>query len=343
MTDQGTTESILAALAQQRVLVAGDVFLDRYIFGHATRLSREAPIPVLEFARDQALPGGAANPATNIAALRASAMLGAVVGADAEGQQLCNLLVAAGVDPGCMLIDIQRPTTVKTRIVSESVLRFSQQLARIDRIDRTPISTATAAKLVQRIEQHAPQLDAVLCSDYMSGLLTPAVVNDLKHVCRNHHVLLTVDAQGELGKYSGVDLVRCNNDEAARYLGYTLTSEEDYRRALHDLLDRLQPGLVIVTRGRDGVSLQGREQPYTYLAAHRVEAADTTGAGDTFIALMTLALVAGLEPVFGAQLANYAAGLVVRRLGNAVVTPEELAVGIEQAMTSNGQRIAHNA
>jgi bifunctional ADP-heptose synthase (sugar kinase/adenylyltransferase) len=141
-------------------------------------------------------------------------------------------------------------------------------------------------------------------------------------------VLLTVDAQGELGKYHGAGLLRCNNDEAAAYLGRAITTEDEYRAALADLLAQLQPELVIVTRGRDGLSLQGRAQPYTHVAAHRVEAADTTGAGDTFIAVMTLALAAKLAPPAAAQLANYAAGLVVRRLGNAVVTPAELAEGI---------------
>lgn len=330
MTDRPPPEQILTALARQRVLVIGDVFLDQYVFGQATRLSREAPIPVLEFVRQEALPGGAANPAANIAALGARALLAGVVGDDAEGWQLCDLLRNAAVDPSALLVDTRRATTVKTRIVSESSLRFSQQLARIDRIDRAPIDGSIADRLVQRIEQCASQLDAVLCSDYMSGLLTPALVDAIKRVCQTHAVLLTVDAQGELDKYTGVDLLRCNNDEAARFLGYKLIDEADYQRALSDLLDLLNPGMVIVTRGRDGLSMQGREQPYAFLPAHRVEAADTTGAGDTFSAVMTLALAADLDPVFGAQLANYAAGLVVRRLGNAVVTPDELVEGIER-------------
>jgi len=327
MTDRRSHNNILAALAAQRVLVVGDVFLDRYVFGQATRLSREAPIPVLEWVREQALPGGAANPATNIAALGARAVLAGVVGDDTEGQQLHDLLVAAAVDPQCIVLDPARPTTVKTRIMAESALRFSQQLARIDRINRTPIQAALVDQVIQQIAQHASQLDAVLCSDYMSGLLTPALVDQIKQVCRDHDLLLAVDAQGELDKYHGVDLLRCNNDEAARFLGYTLTTEADYQRALADLLERLQPRLVIVTRGRDGVSIQGHDQPYMFLPAHRVDAADTTGAGDTFSAVMTLALAAGMEPITSGQLANYAAGLVVRRVGNAVVTPEELLDG----------------
>ena len=328
MTDRRSTPHILAALAQQRILVIGDVFLDEYVFGHATRLSREAPIPVLEFDRRSYIPGGAANPANNIAALGATAIQAAVVGDDVEGEQLITLLRMAGVDPGCVLTDPLRPTTVKTRIISESSLRFSQQLARIDRIDRQPIGAALHAALVDHISVYMPQIDAVLCSDYLSGLLTPPLVGEITQLCAEHNVLLTVDAQGELAKYRGAGLIRCNNDEAAAYLGRAIESEDEYRRALDDLLQMLQPELMIVTRGRDGLSIQGREQPYHRIAAHRVEAADTTGAGDTFIAVMTLALAADIDPLTAAQLANYAAGLVVRRIGNAVVTPDELAGGI---------------
>lgn len=326
------TDAILAAFARRRVLVVGDVFLDEYVFGQATRLSREAPIPVLEFVRRSYIPGGAANPASNIAALGAQALLAAVVGADAEGDQLLALLRQAGVDPGCVLIDATRPTTVKTRIVSESSLRFSQQLARIDRIDRTPIDDARVAQLLERIEACLPQVDAVLCSDYLSGLLTPALVERLAQRCARHGVLLTVDAQGELAKYAGAGLLRCNNDEAAAYLRRTISSEEEYRQAMADLLAALQPELLIVTRGRDGLSIQGRRLPYRHLPAHRVEAADTTGAGDTFSAIMTLGLASRLEPLLAARIANYAAGLVVRRLGNAVVPPAELAPGITLAL-----------
>ncbi len=329
MPERISSTQILARFAQQRMLVVGDIFLDEYIFGHATRLSREAPIPVLEFLRQTCLPGGAANPAHNIAALGAQAMLGAVIGDDTAGQQLLSLLHSTNVATNCVLTDPSRPTTVKTRIVSESSLRFSQQLARIDRIDRTPISVAMTTELLKKVVHCLPHVDALLCSDYLSGLLTPTLVEDLKQLCTERQILFTVDAQGELYKYTGADVLRCNNDEAAMYLGYPLKTEEDYHRALPDLLDRLQPRLLIVTRGREGLSLQGRDQPYQYIPAHCIEAADTTGAGDTFIALLTLALVAGLDTVMAAQVANYAAGLVVRRVGNAVVAPEELAEGLD--------------
>jgi len=321
-------DALLASLARRRVLVVGDVFVDEYVFGRATRLSREAPIPVLEFVRRAYIGGGAANPANNIAALGATAVLASVVGDDAEAARLRELLAAAGVDAGCVLTDPGRPTTVKTRIVSESTLRFSQQLARIDRIERSAVACEVAEALLRCIDERLADSDAVLCSDYLSGLLTPELGAALRKLCDEHKVLLTVDAQGELGKYRGAGLLRCNNDEAAAFLGRSIEGEDGYRAALGELVERLEPQLMVVTRGRDGLSLQGLQQPYLFVPAHRVEAADTTGAGDTFIAVMTLGLVSGMDAPSAARLANYASGLVVRRLGNAVVTPDELAEGL---------------
>ncbi len=322
-------DAIVASLARRRVLVVGDVFVDEYIFGRATRLSREAPIPVLEFLRREYIGGGAANPANNIAALGATATLASVVGDDAEGVRLRELLGAAGVNVAGVLTDLGRPTTVKTRIVSEGTLRFSQQLARIDRIERRSVPRPVAEILLQYVAGQLAAVDAVLCSDYLSGLLTPDLVAELRSLCDEHGVLLTVDAQGELGKYRGAGMLRCNNDEAAAFLGRPIEGEDAFRTAMDELLERLEPHIMVVTRGRDGLSLQGREQPYLFVPAHRVEAADTTGAGDSFIAVMTLALAAGMDAAFAARLANYAAGLVVRRLGNATVTPAELVEGLQ--------------
>ena len=315
-------------LARPRVLVVGDVVLDEYLFGVPTRLSREAPIPVLELERRSCIPGGAANPAHNIATLKAPVTLAAVIGDDAEGRQLIDLLRAGGVDPAGVLTDPERPTTVKTRIVSGGLLRFPQQVARIDRISRELVQPRIVASLSGLIRSSARDVDAILCSDYLSGLLTPELVGTIGEICREHRILLTVDAQGDLNKYRGASLLRCNNQEAAGFLGQRLASEADYSRALPQMLDKLAVDLVVVTRGADGVSLAGRDVPYTHLAAHRVEVADVTGAGDTFVAVMTLALAARLAPLDAAALANAAAALVVRRIGNAVVTPAELRAAV---------------
>jgi rfaE bifunctional protein kinase chain/domain len=186
--------------------------------------------------------------------------------------------------------------------------------------------------LAASIEQYASDIDAVLCSDYLSGLLSEELVAAIKDICREHRLLLTVDAQGEIYKYAGASLVRCNNHEASSFLGRRLDDEAGYRTGLPEMLRRLEVELVVVTRGGEGVSLIGRNLPYTYLPAHRVEVADVTGAGDTFIAVLTLALAAGIEPVDAGTLANSAAALVVQRIGNAVVTPDELrSVIVEQS------------
>lgn len=322
-------------LSRPRVLVVGDVVLDEYLYGVPTRLSREAPIPVLELTRRATLPGGAANPAQNIAALGARATLAAVIGDDADGRQLVEVLRSAGVDPECVLVDPTRTTTVKTRIVSEGLLRFPQQIARIDRISRAPVNERIVTSLAALIGVHASSVDAILCSDYLSGLLTTTLAQAIRVTCAEQRLLFTVDAQGELEKYRGADLLRCNNDEASNFLRRRLESEGDFRTGLSDMLEQLEVGLVVVTRGGQGLSMIGRDVPYTYLAAHKVEVADVTGAGDTFIAVLTLALASSTPPLAAAELANAAAALVVRRVGNAVVTPGELRGAMEAEHGSN--------
>jgi D-glycero-beta-D-manno-heptose-7-phosphate kinase len=324
VSDVTDADNRIAQLARPCVLVAGDVVLDEYLYGMPTRLSREAPIPVLELTRRATLPGGAANPAHNITTLGARAILAAVIGDDGEGRQLIEVLRAAGVDPKCVLVDASRPTTVKTRVVCEGLLRFPQQIARIDRISRQMVHEQIVTTLAGLIKTQAPSVDAILCSDYLSGLLTIELAQEIREICSNFGLLFTVDAQGELEKYRGADLLRCNNDEASNFLRRRLQHEQDYETGLAAMIEQLDAGLVVVTRGAQGVSLLGRDVPYTHLPAHAVEVADVTGAGDTFIAVLTLALASGAAPLEAAELANAAAALVVRRVGNAVVTPDEL-------------------
>lgn len=315
-------------LAGRHVLVLGDVSLDEYLFGRATRLSREAPVPVLELLRRETILGGAANPARNIVALGSSATLIGVVGDDTEGEQLRSALYQHHITTSLITVS-SRPTTLKTRIMAHESPRLPQQLARLDRLDRSPLTPADEQHILAALATHIPNADAVLCSDYQLGLLTPTVVATVRSLCQQHGVLITVDAQGNSHYYQGADLFRCNDVEAAAALGRQLRSEADFRTGLADLQDRLQAKLVIVTRGPEGVSLQGQGVAYTHLPAVNIsEVYDTTGAGDTFIAVATLALAARLEPLVAAQLANAAAAQVVRKLGNAVVTLEELSLAV---------------
>lgn len=335
MTD--TYAALVPRLAGRRVLVVGDVSLDEYVFGRARRLSREAPIPVLEWMRREIILGGAANPTRNIVALGSSAVQIGVVGPDAEGTQLREALVRAGISPAGLITVANRPTTTKTRILAHEPPRLPQQVARLDRLERSRLSPADEQQVLAALAEHIPQVDAVLCSDYQLGLLTPEVIDTARGLCRRYGVLLTVDAQGNSRAYWGVDLFRCNDAEAAAALGRPLREEADFRVGLAELQAHLGARLVIVTRGPDGTSLVGEAIEYTHIPATSVsEVYDTTGAGDTFIAVATLALAARLEPLAAAQLASAAAALVVRRLGNAVVSPEELAQVLVQHRARNG-------
>lgn len=321
---------LIPRLAGRKVLVIGDLFLDEYVLGRASRLSREAPIPVLEFVRRFYVPGGAANPAHNICALGGQATVVGLIGRDEAGMQLLSELRRADINPAGVVVDDSRPTTTKTRIMAEGSLRFPQQLARIDHLDRRSVSSEVEAKLIAQVRRLAPKADAVLVSDYQTGVASQAVVQAVLTSAHDQGKLCTVDAQGSFHKYAGFDLIKGNRREIQTALACPLQDEEDYRLAGEKLLDELSVNAVIITRGPDGLSLIARDEGYHHLpAANRTEVFDVTGAGDTVIAIATLALVAGSSVCAAARLANYAAGWVVRKLGNAVATADELAWAVE--------------
>jgi rfaE bifunctional protein kinase chain/domain len=331
--DKGRLIGLLPRLRGRRIVVVGDVFLDEYVVGRATRLSREAPIPVLEFERRFYLPGGAANPSNNVVALGGVARQLGVIGDDEAGQQLLQKLREAGIDTTGVVTDPSRPTTTKTRIVAQGSLRFPQQLARIDHLDRQPVGEDVERALITHLETLVPQADAVLISDYRTGVISEAVVAAVLNVARRYERLASVDSQGNLHKFHAFDLIKCNHAEAQAVTGRTLSSEDDFQRTGETLLEELEAQAVVITRGPEGMSLMGTGslfQEYTHLpAANRSEVFDVTGAGDTVIAVLTLVLAAGVDLLAAARLANYAAGLVVRKLGNATATPEELTWAIE--------------
>ncbi len=303
------------------VLVVGDVILDEYLIGTATRMSREAPIPVLELSERRTIAGGAANPAANIAALGGTAILASVIGHDSAGQQLQAALQQMGVeDRG--LITAERSTPVKTRILAQMGLRFPQQVARIDSLPPPTLPAETRAALMQRVEALAPQVGALLFSDYRGGVLTAEWVQAVR--AAHPQRLLTADTQGNLGFYAGFDLVKCNADELSAVIGHTPTDEATYAAALAQLAAMHQLGAVVVTRGAEGASLYTAGQYQHIPAPHIRDVFDTVGAGDTFIAVATLARLAGADWTQATMLANIASGIVIQHVGNYTPTPDEL-------------------
>ena len=334
MTTLFNTERLLAyvdRLRGHRLLIVGDVILDEYLHGRADRLSREAPVPVLEFTARDLIPGGAANPAANMATLGSYPLQVGVIGADPFGEALSKALTDRGIDASHLVIDAERPTTTKTRLMAHMGLRFPQQVARIDRIDRSAISGAVELAVVAHIQQQSPRMAALVASDYLSGLLTTPVVEAIREAGHSHSVLLAADAQGELDKYAGFDLVKCNADEAIAYQRQSLSSDADFAKAGQQIVDTLRlQGAMLITRGSAGLTLAEANGTVTHLRAPHIEDVfDTVGAGDTVLAVMTLALAAGSPYQEAAALANFAAGFVVRKVGNYALNAVELRWAIQ--------------
>lgn len=322
-----TLASLIPRLAGQRVLVLGDVILDEYLIGKATRLSREAPVPVLEFEERQLIPGGAANPAANVVALGSAAVQVGVIGSDAEGAALRDILRGRGIAVEPLLVAADRPTTVKTRVMAHMGLRFPQQVARLDKLSREPISAATEAQLSALLGALTPQADALLLSDYHAGLLTPGLVAAARQAAQAANIPAAADAQGELAKYAGFTLVKCNADEARADLRRDLVTDADFAAAARDLRRALGLTLgMVITRGGDGATIALADDTTAHCPSPAItDVYDTVGAGDTAIAVITLAAAAGAPLADATMLANYASGVVVRRVGNYAPTPQELA------------------
>jgi rfaE bifunctional protein kinase chain/domain len=225
-----------------------------------------------------------------------------------------------------MVIDPTRPTTAKTRVVAEGFLLFPQQIVRIDRQERSPASASIEAAVAAAIE--ATTCDAILVSDYRSGVVTERVVAAVREAQAARGTLATVDSQGELTKFSGFDLVKCNQGEAEAVLGHALGDRDEREVALSDLCRTLGCRTLVVTRGSDGASLATAERYAEVPSVNRSEVFDVTGAGDTVVAVMTAALLAGGSPVDAARLAQAAAGVVVRKWGNAQATRDEIAAAL---------------
>ncbi len=317
-------ESWISRLAGQHVLVIGDVILDEYVIGRATRMSREAPVPVLEFESRQFIPGGATNPSANITALGSTAVQVGVIGADAAGTNLRQVLQARGIATGGLVKDQARPTTVKTRIMAQMGLRFPQQVARVDTLSREPVNGAVERRLRELIHTRLSTVDAVLVSDYHCGLLTTPLVEAVRQW--GQEMLLVADAQGELEKYAGFTLVKCNADEARETLRRDVRGDDAFAEAARELCAQLAlRGAMVITRGPEGATVAACDGTVTHCRAPAVtDVYDVVGAGDTAIAVITLAVAAGAPFTDAVTLANYASGLVVRRVGNYTPTPDEL-------------------
>ncbi|HKA24136.1 MAG TPA: D-glycero-beta-D-manno-heptose-7-phosphate kinase [Candidatus Eisenbacteria bacterium] len=311
---------LIEALRGRRVLVLGDAMLDRYLWGRVERISPEAPVPVVDVERESFSLGGAANVAHNITALGGEAVLLSVVGEDASGEQIRSVLARAGVRAESVVADPERRTTVKTRI-----LAHQQQVVRADEEDTEPVRGPALRRLLATLERLAPEVDAIVVSDYGKGVVHPETIRPAISLARAHQVTVSVDPkQDHFPSYQGATVLTPNQLEAGQAFGRRIVDEASLAEVGWGLRERCDLDCLVVTRGPDGMSLFERSGRHTHLPTVAREVFDVTGAGDTVVAVMALALAAGADFVTAASLANHAAGRVIRHAGTAVVSAEEL-------------------
>jgi D-beta-D-heptose 7-phosphate kinase/D-beta-D-heptose 1-phosphate adenosyltransferase len=311
---------LVSAFAGTHVLVVGDAMLDKFIAGRVTRISPEAPVPVVAFDHETLRIGGAANVAHNVTALGGAATLVAVTGQDEGAAALARACRDAGISPA-LVGDGARQTTTKVRIVTER----KQQVARVDYETDTAITGETEARLIAAVQQQARQTSAIVVSDYLKGAITPRVMKAVVAAAAARGVRVLVDPKiPHLDYYASADVVTPNHHEAEAATLLRVRTGEEARGAARAFRQRAACGAVLMTRGDQGMWLLGDGVDGELPAAAR-EVADVTGAGDTVIATMALALAAGATLAEAARLANEAAGIAVAKFGPAVVTPNELA------------------
>ncbi len=332
MTDTDSPARAAAALhmpAGGRVLVLGDVILDSYLRGEVTRISAEAPVPIVEVDSEEYRLGGAANVAANLTSLGASCDLIGVVGDDGPGHEFRKLLARVGVSDESLVTDPSRPTSHKTRVVARN-----QQMVRLDRESRAPIDEATRALALDRLRERIAQADSVIIEDYDKGLLDEGLIVAARDMAGERGIPVVVDPKLEnFWHYGGVTCVTPNVHEAGAAAERRISTPDDLRAVGLRLLRELELDHLLITRGADGMALferDGGAVTLTHVPAVAREVFDVTGAGDTVVAVYALALATAMAPVNAARLANYAGGLVVGHAGCVSVECGELAAAIER-------------
>jgi rfaE bifunctional protein kinase chain/domain len=307
-------EAVLAAAREGNVLVIGDVMLDRYLWGQVTRISPEAPVPVVEVETETLRLGGAANVAQNVHALGARPALFGVVGDDVAGASLVGTLEAASLPVGGLVTDPERTTTLKTRIVARG-----QHVVRADQEQRNEISGGTEERIWERVRAALNGAAAVVISDYGKGVVTRRLLERLLPEARSQGIPVCVDPKDtHFYAYTGVAVITPNQHEAAAVLGYRLTGDGALDRGGRELLERLGADSVLITRGEQGMSLFRGDGDRTDFPVVAREVYDVTGAGDTVVGSFAVALAGRAEPREAALIATHAAGLVVAEVGTAV-------------------------
>ena len=329
--DKEKLVSYIKKLSEPKVLVVGDLALDEMIYGDAERISREAPVLILQHTRTKLILGGASNAAHNASTLNNGKVgVVGVCGEDYYSGQLIETFEAANVDCRYLVKDPTRKTTTKTRISGSITTSITQQIVRVDRQTNSPISKTTEDKVIANLEKAIPEYDAIVLSDYHIGTLTKRVIDETIKLANKYNKIVVVDAQKDLGSYKNITSMTPNHPDTEKSVGFELKAQVDLEKAGDKLLSETKAKAILITCGADGMFVAEPKKKYTKIPVfNKSEVFDVTGAGDTVTAVYTLALATGADYVYSAIIGNIAASIVVRQFGCATTTIDELLVAAE--------------
>jgi len=321
--NQAQAEGLLERMRGQRVAVLGDLMLDEYLFGEVSRISPEAPVPVVRVTREHAVLGGAANVAANLKSIGAEPLLMGPRQQDSAGARLQGLLQGLGIGTAGLVLDSSRPTIIKTRVIGQQ-----QQMLRIDREETGCCPPAAVAALCAHLGDALEQASALIISDYAKGVVGPELMERVRELCRVRGIPWIVDPKpAHAALYRGAPLMTPNTKELAELSGLPARSDEEMAAAGHGLMQALELQGLLVTRSERGMALFASDVKHRapwLIPTEAQEVFDVSGAGDTVIAVFSAAIATGADWQAAAMLANAAAGVVVGKIGTATATPAEL-------------------
>jgi len=306
--------------SETTILVIGDIIMDEYIWGDVSRISPEAPVPVVDIKQETKMLGGAANVINNITSLGGQSILCGVIGEDHMGREILDEVKSLGITTDGIIVESERPTSIKTRVVAHS-----QQVVRFDRESRKKISSGSIKKILNAIEKMRDDLDAIIVADYGKGVVSVELMESIRNLIRDSGIILAVDPKtGNFECYHGIDVITPNHHEAGAFSRIEIVDEGTLIKAGERMLSELNCRSALITQGKDGMTLFENAGEVSHIHTVARQVFDVTGAGDTVISTFCLGLASGMDMKSSAIVANFAAGIVVGEVGTSTVKVEEL-------------------
>jgi D-beta-D-heptose 7-phosphate kinase/D-beta-D-heptose 1-phosphate adenosyltransferase len=319
---------LIKRFSSGKILVIGDIMLDEFVWGKVSRISPEAPVPVVEVTKENIMLGGAANVLKNIHALGGQALLLGVIGRDYNGEKLLEILKEGDYRTDGIIVDESRHTSIKTRVVAQH-----QQVVRFDRESRDELSNKTYKNIIELLLSKLPKHDAVIVSDYGKGLINRGIISSILRFKKDNGIIISVDPKIRNFKfYKGVTVITPNQKEAEEACGFEINSPKTLIKAGTYLLKRYDTDAILITRGEHGMSLFQKDGTVKHIPTIAKEVYDVTGAGDTVISALSLSLAVKAKWIDACIISNHAAGIVVGKLGTATASAKELISSVENTL-----------